>query len=77
MNDDSRDISFRKFIDERDQGVNQKISALKDFLIIDDKDLINSNFMYFGRTKFKVIKDTLSLEIKRRKKKRNSSLFVI
>jgi hypothetical protein len=67
LNDDSRDISFRKFIDERDQGVNQKISALKDFLIIDDKDLINSNFMYFGRTKFKVIKDTLSLEIKRRK----------
>jgi len=65
LKDDVRDSSIKKYIHERNKTIIQKISALKDFLIVNDKDLINSNFMYFGRTKYKVTKDVLSLEIKR------------
>jgi hypothetical protein len=65
LKDDVRDSSIKKYIHERNKTIIQKISALKDFLIVDDKDLINSNFMYFGRTKYKVTKDALFLEIKR------------
>jgi len=62
----SYDQMFQKFLTNRERTFSNKFQALKDYLIDSDSDLIDSNFMYYGRTKFKVIKDALSLEIKRK-----------
>ena len=62
---DVRDLSIKKYINDRNKTFLQKFSALKNFLFANDDNLTNSNFMYYGKTKFKVTKDALSLEIKK------------
>lgn len=61
------DSLFSNFLSNRNTSFSNKLLALKDYMLTFDSDLINSNFMYYGRTKFKVIKDALSLELKRKR----------
>ena len=65
VKNNSYDLVFQKYLNNRNVGFLNKIQALKDYLLNSDSDLINSNFMYYGRSKFKVIKDALLLEFKR------------
>lgn len=61
------DLMFEKHLQDRNIHFSNKFQALKDYLLGSDIELVNSNFMYYGRSKFKVIKDTLSLELKRKR----------
>ncbi|AJW71808.1 hypothetical protein [Nitrosopumilus adriaticus] len=61
------DSLFSNFLENRNTNFINKLIALKDYLLTSDSELIKSNFMYYGRTKFKVVKDAISLEIKRKK----------
>ncbi len=61
----SYNLVFQKYINNRNVGFSNKVQALKDYLLDFDTELINSNFMYYGRSKFKVTKDALLLELKR------------
>ena len=61
------DLDQKIWIENRQVGIQSKIIGLKDYLFSSDDELINSNFMYYGKTKFKVIKDALSLEYKKTK----------
>ena len=56
---------FDKYLKNRNVSFFNKIQALNYYLLDFNSDLINSNFMYYGRTKFKVIKDALLLELQR------------
>jgi len=72
------DLIFQRHLQNRNFSTFDKFTALKDYLADSDKKLINSNFMYYGRTKLKVIKDALYFEIKQRRNyhflKKHSSL---
>ena len=61
------DSSHKTWIKNREVGVWNKIIGLKDYLFDFDNELTNSNFMYYGKTKFKVIKDALLIEYKKNK----------
>lgn len=63
--DKSYDTMIKNYLNNRNIGFLDKITALKKYVTSFDSELINTNFMYFGRTKVKVIKDSLALEIKR------------
>ena len=65
IKNDSYNLMYQKHLMNSNIGFLNKIQALKDYLLDSDSELINSNFMYYGRSKFKVIKDTLLLELKR------------
>lgn len=65
IQNNSYDLIFHKYMENRNVGFLNKIQALKDYLFGSDSDLTNSNFMYYGRSKFKVTKDALYLELKR------------
>ena len=65
VNKNSYDGVFQKYLKKRNSSFSNKIIALKDYLFSFDSDLVNSNFMYYGKNKFKVIKDVLALELKR------------
>ena len=72
------DSIFSNYLTNRKMNFSNKLTALKDYLFNSDSELINSNFMYYGRTKFKVIKDAFALELKRKRNfsflQKNSSL---
>ena len=59
------DLLYQKHLKNNNISFSNKFQALKDYLFSSDMELVNSNFMYYGRSKFKVIKDALSLELKR------------
>lgn len=61
------DSDQKVWIEKRTIKFSDKLIGLKDYLLDSDSVLINSNFMYYGRTKFKVIKDTLKLEYRKRR----------
>jgi hypothetical protein len=63
---DNYDVSQKTWIKGRNATYSDKLSAFKDYLFDSDDDLIQSNFMYFGRSKFKVFKDALWVEYKRK-----------
>jgi hypothetical protein len=63
---DNYDVNHKNWIKDRNVTYLDKLSAFKDYLFDSDDDLIQSNFMYFGRTKLKVIKDALWIEYKRK-----------
>ena len=65
VNNNSYDGVFQKYLKNRNTNFSNKLVALKDYLFSIDSDLVNSNFMYYGKSKFKVIKDALALELKR------------
>jgi hypothetical protein len=60
------DVDQKNWIKGRSVNFLDKLSGFKNYLFDSDSDLIQSNFMYFGRSKFKVIKDTLWVEYKRK-----------
>ena len=64
-NNNNYDLDQKIWIQKRNVKFLDKLIGLKDYLLDFDSDLINSNFMYFGRTKFKVIIDSLLLEYKK------------
>ena len=65
-NNNDYDKDQKIWIKGRNVTFLDKLSGFKDYLFDSDSDLIQSNFMYFGRSKFKVIKDTLWVEYKRK-----------
>ena len=65
-NNNDYDEDQKIWIKGRNVTFLDKLSGFKDYLFDSDSDLIQSNFMYFGRSKFKVIKDTLWVEYKRK-----------
>ena len=65
---DSYDLVVQNYLENRNSKFFNKFKALKDYLLnFDSENLINSNFMYYGRSKFKVTKDALFLEFKRKR----------
>jgi len=71
-NNDSYDDIWHTYMIDKTPKIKNKIIALLQYLRTNDSKLIQTNFMYFGRTKFNVIKDTLSLELN----KKNRSNFL-
>jgi hypothetical protein len=63
---DVYDIAHENWIKGRGVSFLNKFSGLKNYLFDSDDDLIKSNFMYYGRNKFKVIRDALWIEYKRK-----------
>lgn len=61
----SYDTVWQNYLKKRNASFIDKLTALKDYLLDFDSQLVESNFMYYGRTKFKVVKDALNLELKR------------
>ena len=59
------DSDQKTWIQKRNVNFFDKLIGLKDYLFASDNELTNSNFMYFGRTKSKVIKDSLLMEYKK------------
>jgi len=60
------DIAHEIWIKGRGVSYLNKFSGLKKYFFDSDDDLIKSNFMYYGRNKFKVIRDALWMEYKRK-----------
>ncbi len=79
VNNNSYDVVWKKYLEKRNTGLGDKLVALKDYLLNFDSDLVNSNFMYYGKSKFKVTKDALALELKRNHRynflKKNSTVI--
>ena len=65
INQNSYEKIMKNYIKNRNVSLADKFSALKEFLFDFDSNDINSNFMYYGRKKFKVIQDALFLERRR------------
>ena len=63
---DVYDVAHEKWVKARNVSYLNKFSGLKNYLFDSDHDLIKSNFMYYGRNKFKVLKDALWIEYKRK-----------
>ena len=63
---DVYDTAHEKWVKGRNVSYLNKFSGLKNYLFDSDHDLIKSNFMYYGRNKFKVLKDALWIEYKRK-----------
>jgi len=63
---DAYDTAHEKWVKGRNVSYLNKFSGLKNYLFDSDHDLIKSNFMYYGRNKFKVLKDALWIEYKRK-----------
>lgn len=61
----SYDGVIKNYLKNRNVSFLNKLTALRNYTMDFDSELVNSNFMYYGKTKFKVVKDALSLEIKR------------
>ena len=65
-NKESYDKIHHSYIQSRNTNFSNKLTALKDYLLDFDSELINSNFMYYGKSKLKVVKDALTFELRRR-----------
>jgi hypothetical protein len=65
-NNNDYDEDQKIWIKGRNVNFLDKLSGFKDYLFDSDSDLIQSNFMYFGRSKFKVIKDALRIEYRKK-----------
>jgi len=64
----SYDDVWHKYMVDKTPKIKNKIKALTSYLFNDDSELIKTNFMYYGRSKFKVIKDTINLELNKKKR---------
>lgn len=71
QNKESYDSIVNNYLEFRKSNFSNKLIALKDYLINFDTELEKSNFMYYGKSKLKVVKDALSFEIQRKKNLRN------
>lgn len=62
----SYDLVWNKYLQEKTPKFSNKVIALLAFLRETDSSLINTNFMYYGKSKIKTMADVLNLELKRR-----------
>ncbi len=60
------DVMIKNYLQGRNVKFSNKLIALKDYLLDFDSELINSNFMYYGKDKLKVVIDALSFELERK-----------
>jgi hypothetical protein len=67
VNNISYDHTVKKYIKNRNVNFVNKFKGLTKYLLDFDSNDENLNFMYYGKTKFKVVKDAISLELKRNK----------
>lgn len=65
-NNKSYDKIHQNYLQSRETNFLNKLTALKDYLLGFDSELINSNFMYYGKNKLKVLKDSLSFELEKK-----------
>ena len=63
---ESYDDVWHSYMADKTPNIKNKITALSQYLRTDDSQLIKNNFMYVGRSKFNVIKDTLNLELNKK-----------
>ena len=63
---ESYDNVWHNYMVDKTPGIKNKIIALLEYSRSNDSELITNNFMYAGRTKFKVIKDTINLELNKK-----------
>ena len=61
------DSTVGKYLKHRETKFTDKFRALCDYFFNVSSDDINSNFMYYGKSKFNVFTDQLKLEFKKRK----------
>ncbi|RZD48245.1 MAG: hypothetical protein CXT78_01470 [Thaumarchaeota archaeon] len=61
------DFAVEKYLKHRETKLVNKFQALWSYFLNFDSSDLNSNFMYYGRSKFKVFNDQIKLELKRRK----------
>ena len=68
MNDNnSYDKVWHTYLKDKTPKFSNKLISLFAYLRNNDAELINTNFMYYGRTKIKVVRDSLNFEFKKRK----------
>ncbi len=63
----SYDKVWHAYLKDKTPNFSNKITALLSYLGTNDSELIHSNFMYYGRSKFKVIKDSINFEFTKKK----------
>ena len=64
-NSDPYDVFIKKYLNDRNVNLSNKFLAFKEFLFDFESNDVESNFMYYGRSKFNVIKDTINLEFRK------------
>lgn len=62
-----------RYVEQRNTSNVNKIKAISQLILDRNYEDVNSNYMYYGRTKLKVIKDSINLELN----KRNNLKFLI
>jgi len=62
----SYDSVIHTYLKDKTPKFSNKLKALMSYLFNDDSELIETNFMYYGRTKFRVIKDSINFEINKK-----------
>ena len=63
----SYDHVWHKYLKDKSPKFSNKLISLLTYLRSDDSELIKTNFMYYGRTKYKVVKDAINFELKKRR----------
>lgn len=63
----SYDSVWHDYLKNKSPKFSNKLKAFMVYLLNSDSELTTSNFMYYGRSKFKVTKDAITLELKRRR----------
>lgn len=62
------DTVINSYLQDKTPKFSNKIKALTSYLSNDDSELVKTNYMYYGRSKFKVIKDTINFELNKKKR---------
>jgi hypothetical protein len=70
LNNDKKNYDFviNSYLKNKTPKFSNKIKALISYLSNDDSELVKTNYMYYGRSKFKVIKDTINFELNKKKR---------
>lgn len=63
----SYDAVWGTYLEDKTPKLSNKLRALLAYLRTTDSKLTSTNFMYYGKSTFKVVKDALNLELKRKK----------
>lgn len=69
-NDSDYSVLAKKYKNERGASTTDKLKALVEYTLFSDSRNMYTNYTYYGRSKFKVILDSLSLAIKRKSRLR-------
>lgn len=61
------DKTVKNYLKKRETNFSDKSRAIFDYLINSNSNVTKTNFMYYGKNKFKVLKNSIYLEIKKQK----------